>query len=591
MKKFYENIKKELIFKKYLKNQIRKEYAIWDDVKFNKQNYNLDYIELWKTAPKASPFIKKRDTNVIYQILVYNFADGNNDGIGDFIGLKNKIPYLVDLGVDQLWLSPIHSASSYHGYSVIDYCDVAEQLGGMTAFIDFLSEAHKNGIKVYLDLVFNHTSYEHPWFQEALYGNKKFEPFYRFEPNYIDHDVKTDTPEVRSKYIKLDQNKKATNRRYLGRFTYGMPDLNLDNKDVIDQLIGVQKFWTAVGVDGFRYDAFAEFYSSEQETKNNFNEAKIFSLLRKASNEITNQENGRDEVFMMGEWVHTDSLKALEYTKYNDEFALDTVYDGFKFFRHNPDVRVPFEELYRVTKMYQDASTKSKWIPFLDNHDVLRWLDSYRMQVSKLKGYQNDKKLTQAEKDAHKIAMMQLLVLPGTPLVYYGNELMYYGTREYGDPSLREPMKWDKVEENSYIFDNKVKESTKDHVLLTSALSLQSADEAQKDKDSLFNFIKFMIELRNANSFISKTDVNTIINPYEVIDSQDYSSFTVRADSKNANRLLLFGFCNYQNPFLHAGKISRKFHFKPLYMYKAKNNSWNIEIEQGGIVIFELIRK
>ncbi|AMD81391.1 alpha-amylase 3 [Mycoplasmopsis canis PG 14] len=591
MKKFYENIKKELIFKKYLKNQIRKEYAIWDDVKFNKQNYNLDYIELWKTAPKASPFIKKRDTNVIYQILVYNFADGNNDGIGDFIGLKNKIPYLVDLGVDQLWLSPIHSASSYHGYSVIDYCDVAEQLGGMTAFIDFLSEAHKNGIKVYLDLVFNHTSYEHPWFQEALYGNKKFEPFYRFEPNYIDHDVKTDTPEVRSKYIKLDQNKKATNRRYLGRFTYGMPDLNLDNKDVIDQLIGVQKFWTAVGVDGFRYDAFAEFYSSEQETKNNFNEAKIFSLLRKASNEITNQENGRDEVFMMGEWVHTDSLKALEYTKYNDEFALDTVYDGFKFFRHNPDVRVPFEELYRVTKMYQDASTKSKWIPFLDNHDVLRWLDSYRMQVSKLKGYQNDKKLTQSEKDAHKIAMMQLLVLPGTPLVYYGNELMYYGTREYGDPSLREPMKWDKVEENSYIFDNKVKESTKDHVLLTSALSLQSADEAQKDKDSLFNFIKFMIELRNANSFISKTDVNTIINPYEVIDSQDYSSFTVRADSKNANRLLLFGFCNYQNPFLHAGKISRKFHFKPLYMYKAKNNSWNIEIEQGGIVIFELIRK
>ncbi|EIE42356.1 alpha-amylase 3 [Mycoplasmopsis canis UFG4] len=591
MKKFYENIKKELIFKKYLKNQIRKEYAIWDDVKFNKQNYNLDYIELWKTAPKASPFIKKRDANVIYQILVYNFADGNNDGIGDFIGLKNKIPYLVDLGVDQLWLSPIHSASSYHGYSVIDYCDVAEQLGGMTAFIDFLSEAHKNGIKVYLDLVFNHTSYEHPWFQEALYGNKKFEPFYRFEPNYIDHDVKTDTPEVRSKYIKLDQNKKATNRRYLGRFTYGMPDLNLDNKDVIDQLIGVQKFWTAVGVDGFRYDAFAEFYSSEQETKNNFNEAKIFSLLRKASNEITNQENGRDEVFMMGEWVHTDSLKALEYTKYNGEFALDTVYDGFKFFRHNPDVRVPFEELYRVTKMYQDASTKSKWIPFLDNHDVLRWLDSYRMQVSKLKGYQNDKKLTQSEKDAHKIAMMQLLALPGTPLVYYGNELMYYGTREYGDPSLREPMKWDKVEENSYIFDNKVKESTKDHVLLTSALSLQSADEAQKDKDSLFNFIKFMIELRNANSFISKTDVNTIINPYEVIDSQDYSSFTVRADSKNANRLLLFGFCNYQNPFLYAGKISRKFHFKPLYMYKAKNNSWNIEIEQGGIVIFELIRK
>ncbi|WBP84081.1 alpha-amylase family glycosyl hydrolase [Mycoplasmopsis edwardii] len=591
MKKIYEHLKKEIIFKKYLRNQIRKEYAIWDDPKYTKKDYNLDYLELWKNAPKAKPFVKKRNTNVIYQVLVYNFADGNNDGIGDFIGLKNKIPYLVDLGVDQLWLSPIHSASSYHGYSVIDYSDVAEQLGGMEAFIDFLSEAHENGIKVYIDLVFNHTSYEHPWFQKALYGDKKYEAFYRLEPEYIDNDVRRDTKEVRSKYKKLDQSIPATNRQYLGRFTYGMPDLNLDNKDVIDQLVGIQKFWTALGVDGFRYDAFAEFFSSEQETKNNYNEAKIFSILRKASNEITSLEPGRDEVFMMGEWVHTDSLKALEYTKYNGELALDTVYDGFKFFRHNPDVRVPYDELYRVTKMYQDASSKSKWIPFLDNHDVLRWLDSYRLQVSKLKGYQNDRKLTRAEKDAQKIAMMQLLALPGTPLVYYGNELMYYGTREYGDPSLREPMKWDKVEENSLIFDDKVKESTKDHVLLTSALSLQSADQAQADKDSLFHFIKFMNELREQNPFMSESNINTIINPYEVIDTEDYSSFIVRAASHDSNKLLLFGFCNYQNPFLNATKISRKFHFKPLYMYKAKSNSWFIEIEQGGIIIFELTRK
>ncbi|SYV96725.1 Uncharacterised protein, partial [Mycoplasmopsis edwardii] len=111
-------------------------------------------------------------------------------------------------------------------------------------------------------------------------------------------------------------------------------------------------------------------------------------------------------------------------------------------------------------------------------------------------------------------------------------------------------------------------------MLLTSALSLQSADQAKADKDSLFHFIKFMNELREQNPFMSESNVNTIINPYEVIDTEDYSSFIVRAASHDSNKLLLFGFCNYQNPFLNATKISRKFHFKPLYMYKAKSNSW-----------------
>lgn len=364
MKKLYHNWKIEKIFKGYLNNQLRQIPAIWDDPKFKLPKPSLDYTDLWKKAPKAKPYVKKRSTNVIYQLLVYNFADGNNDALGDFIGLKNKIPYLVDLGIDQLWLSPIHPASSYHGYSVVDYCAVAEQLGGMDAFVEFLSAAHENGIKVYLDLIFNHTSYEHPWFQKALYKDPLYESFYRLDPSYQDSDVKKDTQKIRSKYHRLDQNIQASNRQYLARFTYGMPDLNLDNELVIKQLIEIQKFWTTVGVDGFRYDAIAEFYSSEQETKHNFNEAKIFSMLRQASNEITSLEQNRDEVFMIGEWVFTDPLKALEYTTYNGLQALDTIYDGFKYFRQNPDVRIKYQDLKEVVTKYYNASAKTKWVPF-----------------------------------------------------------------------------------------------------------------------------------------------------------------------------------------------------------------------------------
>lgn len=591
MKKLYHNWKIEKIFKGYLNNQLRQIPAIWDDPKFKLPKPSLDYTDLWKKAPKAKPYVKKRSTNVIYQLLVYNFADGNNDALGDFIGLKNKIPYLVDLGIDQLWLSPIQPTSSYHGYSVIDYCAVAEQLGGMDAFVEFLSAAHENGIKVYLDLIFNHTSYEHPWFQKALYKDPLYEAFYRLDPSYQDSDVKKDTQKIRSKYHRLDQNIQASNRQYLARFTYGMPDLNLDNELVIKQLIEIQKFWTTVGVDGFRYDAIAEFYSSEQETKHNFNEAKIFSMLRQASNEITSLEQNRDEVFMIGEWVFTDPLKALEYTTYNGLQALDTIYDGFKYFRQNPDVRIKYQDLKEVVTKYYNASAKTKWVPFLDNHDVLRWLDHYRSEVLNLKPHEHNKKLSSLEFDAQRIALMQLLALPATPIIYYGDELFYYGTRIYGDPSLREPMKWDNKQENCYIFDNKVKESDKDHVLLTSALTLDSADKARKNQRSLYTFLKYLISLREKYPFITKTNPNTILDPYEVIDTLDYSSFTVRLNPNNQNMLLLFGFCNYQNSSLSAIKISRKYHFKPLYLYKAKNNSWNIEIEQGGLIIFELIRK
>ncbi|MBN4084123.1 MULTISPECIES: alpha-amylase family glycosyl hydrolase [unclassified Mycoplasma] len=584
LKKYYN-----LIYKKYLKNQLRKEYAKWDDPKYN-DNINQTYKDLWKNAPKAEPLQNYKNTNIMYQVLVYSFADGNNDGIGDFIGLKNKLDYLSNLGVDQIWLSPLHPSSSYHGYNVKDYCNVADQLGGMDAFIDFLSAAHKKGIKVYLDLIFNHTSFEHPWFQKAIEGDELYKKYYRIEPDLDinDPDVKLDKEFYRKSFPKINQ--KPTNKHYLARFSYSMPDLNLDNKVVIDELVEIQKFWTAVGVDGFRYDAIAEYFSSEIETKNNFNEAKIFSILRKASDEIT-KPAGRDDVFMVGEWVFTDTFKGLQYLKDGNELGLNTVYDGFKYFRQNTDVRIPYKDLKDLVKKYEEASPISRWMPFIDNHDTKRWLDVFREEVSKNKPHQLTKKLTELEKDNLKIALFQLMALPGNPIIYQGDELYYFGTRYYGDPSLREPMKWSNPQENCFIYDGIVIENLEEYILLTSATQLPVIEEAIKVENSPYSLIQYMSKLREEYPFLKETNSDTIVDPYTFIDTDDYSSVTVRKAPEQDKEFLLFAFCNYKNEKLNFIKISRDYHFKPVLLKKTKNYGWNFEMEQGGYAIFKLIKK
>ncbi|MFG4974605.1 alpha-amylase family glycosyl hydrolase [Mycoplasmoides gallisepticum] len=287
-------------YQKFLENQPRKIPGDWNDPRYKKPNMVADYKDLHLNVKKAKSLENYKNTSVIYQILVYNFCDGNDDGIGDFIGLKSKLDYIDQLGVDQILLSPIAPSSSYHGYDVINYCDVASQLGGMDAFVDFLSAAHEKGIKVYLDLVFNHTSYEHIWFQNALLDKGKAKNFYRFVDIKLDDDIKQDDQAIIDHY-NLD--KEPTNRYYLARFGQQMPDLNLDNSEVIEQLEQIQMFWTAIGVDGFRYDAVSEYFSSEIETKNNFSEQEIFRRLRMAS-----RSAGNDNIFMMGEWISSDPI-------------------------------------------------------------------------------------------------------------------------------------------------------------------------------------------------------------------------------------------------------------------------------------------
>lgn len=570
-------------------NENAKNIANWDNKKYGYKK-TLDYRNLWIDAPMARPLKEFKRSGVIYQVLIYNFADGNNDGIGDLIGLKNKLDYFVNLGVDTLLLSPIHPATSYHGYSVLNYCDVAEQLGGMKAFIEFLSSAHDKGIKVYIDLVFNHTSYEHPWFQEALFDNKKFEEYYEFDRDPSDTDLRVDSESHRRRYPNLDTPLGGTNKKYIGRFWAGMPDLNLDNPDVIEQLCEIQKFWTKIGVDGFRYDAFSEFFSSESETKNNFNEAKIFRMLREASNSITEKYN-MNEVFMIGEWL-ADHRKAMEYLTYKNKTSLNTIYDGGEHFKDHVDTRVDYKKLLDICEMYQKTSKDSVWVPFLENHDTNRWLDVYRREVSKISFDSKEyfTSLTSDEKDAQRIALLQLLMLPAKPIIYYADELCYYSTRIFDDPGLREPLNWINESENCAIVEKKI-DASHANVFLNISSTIGKVENVINEEDSIYKMISLINEIRQNNTYLKKTDPNTIHDPFDFVDADDYSSVIVRSENKNSNEFLLFAFNNHLNTNKRMGKISRKYHFKTLYSFKVEDHSWGVNLSKNSCVLYKLTRK
>jgi glycosidase len=196
-------------------------------------------------APSASatsapePVSWYRDA-VFYEIFVRSFKDSNKDGIGDFNGIVQKMDYLESLGVNALWLMPIFPSPSYHGYDVTDYYDVNPQYGSMEDFKNLLDEAHKRDIRVVIDLVINHTSSQHPWFEEA-----------NSSPQSVYRDFYIWSPEPKSNL--WHQGKDAF---YYGYFWEGMPDLNFNNPAVTSEIFKVLSFWLKdVGVDGFRVDA------------------------------------------------------------------------------------------------------------------------------------------------------------------------------------------------------------------------------------------------------------------------------------------------------------------------------------------------
>ena len=229
---------------------------------------------------------------VIYEVHVRAFYDSNNDGVGDFPGLTEKLPYLADLGVTCLWLLPFYpSPLRDDGYDISDYTSINPIYGSLDDFRRFVEEAHRRNIRVLTELVVNHTSDQHPWFQRARRAPKGSP-----ERNYY---VWSDTDEkyAGTRIIFIDTEKSnwtfdpIAGQYYWHRFFSHQPDLNLDNPEVLEAVINVMRFWLDFGVDALRLDAIP--YLIEREGTINENLPETHAVLKQIRREVDKQYEGR----------------------------------------------------------------------------------------------------------------------------------------------------------------------------------------------------------------------------------------------------------------------------------------------------------
>jgi len=356
---------------------------------------------------------------VFYEIFVRSFADSNGDGIGDLRGLTDKLDTLndgdpktgADLGVDALWLMPVFASPSYHGYDVTDYRAIEPDYGTLEDFDRLLAEAHRRGIRVIVDLVLNHASAQHPWFQDALSG-----------PTATHRDWfvwRADDPGWTQPWGGANRtwHPTANGSYYYGIFWGGMPDLNYAEPAVRSEMAGVARFWLARGVDGFRLDATRHLFADGPGEQQNDRPA-THAYLKEFARVV---REAKPDAILVGEnWTSTENI-----APYFGELPMN-----FNFPLAEAIVRAardgdpaPVIEALGAMRVHYPSSVLDA--PFLANHDQVRLATQLRGDLAKL-----------------KLAASILLTLPGAPFLYYGEEVGLENAPQPGDPSKRTPMPW-----------------------------------------------------------------------------------------------------------------------------------------------------
>lgn len=354
--------------------------------------------------------IDKSITNVkggaYYEIFVRTFADSDDDGIGDLLGLKDKIDYLEDLGVGGIWLMPIHPSPSYHGYDVEDYQAINKDYGTLADFSAVIEKAHEADIDVIIDLVINHTSSTHPWFKEGLANFKTG----NFDPN-----------DNANKANWYDFYWDGANVKYEAGFGDWMPDLNLDNPLVRAEIVNISNFWLDLGVDGFRLDAVTYYYTNQAQKSIDF--LTWFKGIVRAN---------KEDAYIVGEaWTGQDTIN-LYYRGIDSLFNFPSASSG-GYIIDNITSETGSSFAFRLADTHQKVLAINEdglVANFLTNHDMDR---SSAMFIANVANRQ-------------KLAASVYLLTPGIPFIYYGEEIGLKGTRggAQTDANRRLPMQWQK---------------------------------------------------------------------------------------------------------------------------------------------------
>ncbi len=388
---------------------------------------------------------------IIYQTHVKAFYDSNADGVGDFKGLTSKLDYIQDLGVNTIWLLPFYpSPMKDDGYDIADYRNIAPQYGTRADFKRFVREAHRRGIRVITELVINHTSDQHPWFQAARHapkGSKK-------RDFYVWSDTAKKFPETRIIFTDTERSNWAwddvAKQYYWHRFFSHQPDLNHNNPQVVKAVIKIMRFWFDMGVDGMRLDAIP--YLCVREGTDNENLPETHAVLKQMRAALDEHYSGRMFLAEANQWpedVH-------EYFGDGDECHMAYHFPLMPrmYMAVAQEDRHPIVEIMRQTP---DIPDNCQWAIFLRNHDELTLeMVTDRERDYMYAMYASDPRMRVnvgirrrlaplMDNNRAKIELMTslLMTMPGSPILYYGDEIgmgdnIYLGDRN----GVRTPMQW-----------------------------------------------------------------------------------------------------------------------------------------------------
>lgn len=498
--------------------------------------------------------IMKFQEPVIYQIYPRSFQDSNGDGIGDLPGITSRIPYLAQLGVDMVWLSPVYkSPNDDNGYDISDYRQIMDEFGTLADFDELMAVAQENDIKIMMDLVVNHTSDEHEWFQQARSSrDNKFRDYYIWKDAAGYDDDGTPLPPnnwISAFAPSAWEWDEGTEQFYLHLFSKKQPDLNWDNPAVRQEVYDIMRFWLDKGAAGFRMDVINLIskdpaYPNDPEVEAGGHESALWMAangprVHEYLQEMNREVLSKYDVVTVGETPDVSTEDALKYTGFDrDELQMvfqfehmdvDSNPEGFGKWN---DEKFKLVDLKRVLSKWQNDLAGKGWNSlYWNNHDQPRAVSRFG----------NDSPAWRVL--SAKMLAINLHFMQGTPYIYQGEELgmtnvffeqvedyddleIHNAWREYveesklippekmlsfisasGRDNARTPMQWS-AEENAGFT------TGKPWLGLNPRYKEINAEQAVADEDSIFHFYRRLIELRHSTPLM-------ITGTYELLDNAE----------------------------------------------------------------------
>jgi maltose alpha-D-glucosyltransferase / alpha-amylase len=387
---------------------------------------------------------------VFYEVLIRGFADSNGDGTGDIRGLTQKLDYLQWLGVDCIWLLPIYESPLRDGgYDISDFLKVLPEFGDLGDFVELVDAAHERGMRIIADLVMNHTSDQHPWFQAS-----RSDPGGPFGDFYVWSDTDDQYADARIIFVDTETSNwtwdPVRQQYFWHRFFSHQPDINYENPAVQDAMLEVLRFWLDLGIDGFRLDAIP--YLFEEEGTNCENLPRTHEFLKRVRKEVDTLYPDKVLLAEANQWPED----VVEYFGTGDECHMAFHFPVMPriFMAVRREQRYPISEIMAQTPAIPD---NCQWGIFLRNHDELTlemvtdeerdYMYSEYAKDPRMKANIGIRRrlapLLENSKDQMELFTALLLSLPGSPVLYYGDEIgmgdnIYLGDRD----GVRTPMQW-----------------------------------------------------------------------------------------------------------------------------------------------------